>query len=77
MVSIQAWFALKHDAESGLYAYKPGLNPRLYGMCVCVCVCVCVSVCVCVCVCVCVYVCLSVLLFVVVVVKDRGPLSGL
>ena len=32
MVCIQAWFALKPDAESGLYAYKPGFYPRLYGI---------------------------------------------
>ena len=31
MVCIQAWFALKPDAESGLCAYKPGFYPRLYG----------------------------------------------
>ena len=30
MVCIQAWFALKPDAESGLCAYKPGFYPRLY-----------------------------------------------
>ena len=40
MVCIQAWFALKPDAESGLCAYKPGLcaykpgfYPRLYRNC--------------------------------------------
>ena len=32
MVCIQAWFALKPDAESGLYAYKPGFYPRLYSI---------------------------------------------
>ena len=32
MVCIQAWFALKPNAESGLCAYKPGFYPRLYGM---------------------------------------------
>ena len=31
MVCIQAWFALKPDAESGLFPYKPGFYPRLYG----------------------------------------------
>ena len=31
LVCIKAWFALKPDAESGLYAYKPGFYPRLYG----------------------------------------------
>ena len=31
MVCIQAWLALKPDAESGLCAYTPGFYSRLYG----------------------------------------------
>ena len=32
IICLQAWFALKPDAETGLCAYKPGFYPRLYGI---------------------------------------------